>query len=611
MSDIKIFVTHTPDSRNVRIRHPLFYHVAAGSELWKSPIPKDMLVDHTGEHISGKNRSYCELTTQYWAWKNVEADYYGFCHYRRYFSFAPHLLQEADCGCLVYPDINKNLQKTLCMGEENIRRTAQAHDFLIAKGIPVQALHAGSVYEHYKKAEGLHIRDLQLFYKILCRKFPHLASAARSYLNGKVFYPCNMFLMNRELFFEYSDMLFQILDAFERREDMSLYSQEGRRTPGHLGERFAGIYYEYLKQKGGYRLGELQMAMVEHTEILSVSGPDAEEIPVVLSADSHYVPVLAVCLRSLTDCMDAARAYHIYIFHTDIREEDQKILLETFCSGQVKIDFVDISARTAGYRLRAKGHISAETYYRFFIPDILKDCRKAVYLDADLIVRRDIAQLYDLQLGNALLAGALDPDFIGQYYGANPDTRQYCKKTLKLKDPCSYMQAGALVMNVEAFRQQISTKELFQMAESHDYRYSDQDILNIVCEGRMKKLDLRWNVLTDSGHRRRKVIQSAPAHILEEYERARQQPYIIHYAGGCKPWNDPREDFACEFWRTARRTPYYEALLSGIAPQRENGTFLKKTTDLSVEFLRRTAKKALPQGSRIRRAVGGWYWRLK
>ena len=44
--------------------------------------------DNTGENISEKRMTFCELTTQYWAWKNVDADYYGFCHYRRYFSFS-------------------------------------------------------------------------------------------------------------------------------------------------------------------------------------------------------------------------------------------------------------------------------------------------------------------------------------------------------------------------------------------------------------------------------------------------------------------------------------------------------------------------------------------
>ena len=46
-----------------------------------------MYYDNEGEHISGKNKLYCELTAQYWAWKNLDADYYGFFHYRRYLSF--------------------------------------------------------------------------------------------------------------------------------------------------------------------------------------------------------------------------------------------------------------------------------------------------------------------------------------------------------------------------------------------------------------------------------------------------------------------------------------------------------------------------------------------
>jgi len=607
MSDIKIFVTHTPDSKNIRIRHPLFYHVAGGGDLWKTPLPKGMLADNTGDHISGKNRSYCELTVQYWAWKNAEADYYGFCHYRRYFSFAPYRLREADCGCLVYPYFDRGLKKRLRLGERDIRRRVEGYDFLIAKGIPVHALHAANVYDHYKKAPGLKIRDLELFLEIMRRKFPQLAPAADEYLRGKVFYPCNMFLMKKDFFREYADMLFQILDEFEKRADLSLYSREGRRTPGHLGERFAGIYYEYLKQKGGCRLGELQMAMIEHTGAQPVFWPSVQEIPVVLAADQKYVPVLAVCLQSLIDSIESDRRYHIFIFHTDIESADQQVFLETFGRKQVQLDFVDLGARKAGYRWKGKGHVSAETYDRFFIPEILKHYSKAVYLDADLIVRRDIAQLYDLQLGDALLAAAPDPDFIGQYYGANPDTEQYCQDVLKLKEPASYIQAGVLVFQIEAFKREIAMRNLFLMAESKEYRYSDQDILNIVCEGRIKKLDMKWNVLTDSGHSRRQVIQAAPAGMLEEYEQARKQPYIIHYAGSRKPWEDPREDFAREFWRTARKTPYYEVLLAGVAARGEEPAYSEK----AVEFLRRTAKKVLPQGSWLRRAAGGWYWKLK
>lgn len=72
--DIKIFVAcHKPSyvADNVYL-----YPIQVGAALAKTRL--DMLHDDEGENISGKNKSYCELTAQYWAWKNIEADYYGF-----------------------------------------------------------------------------------------------------------------------------------------------------------------------------------------------------------------------------------------------------------------------------------------------------------------------------------------------------------------------------------------------------------------------------------------------------------------------------------------------------------------------------------------------------
>ncbi len=81
MADIKLFVCcHRPEKVP---KHPLLYPIQVGAALSEVRFP-EFLYDDTGENISEKNRSYCELTAQYWAWKNVRADYYGFFHYRRY-----------------------------------------------------------------------------------------------------------------------------------------------------------------------------------------------------------------------------------------------------------------------------------------------------------------------------------------------------------------------------------------------------------------------------------------------------------------------------------------------------------------------------------------------
>ena len=102
MSDIKIFVTHTPNRDTMRVNNSLFYNVIAGSDFQTKEVPEGVYQDNQGDNISSLNKSYCELTTQYWAWKNMQADYYGFCHYRRFFSFSEKKIKETSWGTIEY-----------------------------------------------------------------------------------------------------------------------------------------------------------------------------------------------------------------------------------------------------------------------------------------------------------------------------------------------------------------------------------------------------------------------------------------------------------------------------------------------------------------------------
>ena len=65
---------------------PLYLPVQAGRALHAS---LGFTGDDSGENISSKNPHYCELTCLYWAWKNLDADVIGLCHYRRYFASRP------------------------------------------------------------------------------------------------------------------------------------------------------------------------------------------------------------------------------------------------------------------------------------------------------------------------------------------------------------------------------------------------------------------------------------------------------------------------------------------------------------------------------------------
>ena len=614
MRQIKIFVTHSPNRNTKAICHPLFVNVIAGSDFQTERVPDNMLKDNVGDNISSKNKSYCELTTQYWAWKNCTADYYGFCHYRRFFSFNENELPQDDWGVAVYPEVNETMLSELCMDEKSMRRKIEQYDFLIARGIDTQILRAKSVYDHYKEAPQLHIEDVDLLMKIIREKYPELFDTARHFFRAHTFYPCNMFIMKTEFFDRYSTILFDVLAEFEKRADMSHYSREGYRTPGHLGERFAGIFYEYLQKEGTRKLGELQIALVKNpqTEQEIVVNARENDVPAVLAANEKYVPILGTCLKSIADHCSSSRSYKLYIFHTDIQEESQRNLKTFLESDNFSLTFVNVSLHVGKYRLRAKEHVTTETFYRFLILDLLKMYDKVLYLDCDMIIQRDIADLYDLDLGTNLIGAALDPDFTGQCNGANPATRKYCDAVLKLKDCFTYFQAGVLLMNVAELNKSVTVRQLLEMAETGIYKYSDQDILNVVCEGRALYLDMAWNLLSDCDHYRwRHVVKFAPHYILDMYENARKKPYIIHYAGFLKPWMKLHEDFGYEFWKAARETPFYEELLYAALVPHGNTTRPQNFLHMLINRLVPLAKAVLPKGSRLRYFARHLYYRIK
>ncbi len=90
MKNIKIFVSHRIDIESFQVPNQLFVNILCGAFRPHKDI--GLIGDNTGDNISEQQPFFSELTVQYWAWKNQEADYYGLCHYRRYLSFTKKTL---------------------------------------------------------------------------------------------------------------------------------------------------------------------------------------------------------------------------------------------------------------------------------------------------------------------------------------------------------------------------------------------------------------------------------------------------------------------------------------------------------------------------------------
>lgn len=230
--------------KDLEIIPPMFRPIQCGAALNKTM--HNVLSDDTGINISEKNKEYCELTAHYHAWKNKDAEYYGFCHYRRFFC-----AQSTAAPYLAKGRLDDDKLEKLLGTEEYWQKLIRSHEIIAPRsedmGLPVK--------EHYATSKFHYAQDLQLFTDILNSKAPYLADTANEYLGQNRQYFCNMFIMDKKHFFEYCDVLFAVLEEFDKRKTMHGDFQSDR-TDGYLGEIFTGIYICYCR-KNGAKIKEL------------------------------------------------------------------------------------------------------------------------------------------------------------------------------------------------------------------------------------------------------------------------------------------------------------------------------------------------------------------
>lgn len=168
--------------------------------------------------------------------------------------------------------------------------------------------------------------------------------------------------------------------------------------------------------------------------------------------------------------------------------------------------------------------LTTAAYARILIPEILPDCDKAIYLDADTLVVSDLGDLWSADLGDNLVAGVVD-GFVEQ--------EELDEIGMSRNE---YINSGVLTMNLVAWRKEGVADTIFaKVRETAKSRYLDQTALNTVVRGRVLFLGREWNFFS------------------ERYvEIERRLPKVIHYAGSAKPWRYRRVPFAdvFNFYRT-------------------------------------------------------------
>lgn len=245
--------------------------IQVGASLSKIRF-EGMQYDDEGENISNKNLEYCELTAQYWAWKNDDADYYGFFHYRRYLSFKDvypvskegKLLKRGYIRPYIELDNIKTDFSFWGLDEQSIEQQICQYDLLTVLREKIDT----TVYRQYCQYHEQKYIDMVL--DILKRKYPEYQNASETYMNSKEVYYMNMYVMHRALFQEYMIWLFDILEEFDSDIYRKGEKPTEQRLRGYLAERLFGIFYTYQRENGA------KCAEVPYLKFYSTGGNDEE-----------------------------------------------------------------------------------------------------------------------------------------------------------------------------------------------------------------------------------------------------------------------------------------------------------------------------------------------
>ena len=221
--------------------------VSAGAALYGADVPRLPLCDDSGEHISGANRQYCELTVQYWAWKNQIFDVGGLLHERRYFdasSTHPYACDQPRRPKRPYRIVGQPteaIRQSIGMTKEKLSDLTERYRIIA----PLTENLYQRVEDYYNRHDRCGFDDLGLLRTVIQERYPSYAESAERYFGQPFAYFCNMFIADRAIFDDYSEWLFTILADYTRRKPaQALYPRE----QGKLAERLFGVYMTYLKE---------------------------------------------------------------------------------------------------------------------------------------------------------------------------------------------------------------------------------------------------------------------------------------------------------------------------------------------------------------------------
>ena len=453
----------------------------------------NMIGDDTGNNISKKNGSYNEMTCLYWAWKNYDKlgnpDYIGLMHYRRHF-----ILHEGEIDVVHFDKLDaEHYFDEINYSEKKLKKLVEGCDFVAHIG------KVNNVYNHY--LENHRKEDIDLAFEILYEKYPEYKKYAEEYFSGDYSNFCNMFIFSREIFFDYCEWIFGILEEFEKRVDIS----EKR---FFISERLSGVYIYRLMQKKELRHKVIPIAFIADPVTVSIAMPVNEE--------NQFA--LAVSITSLLVNKHRDSQYTIYL------------LGNSKVSDAVKNKFGFFEKEYNNCKIQFISTKVPPEYYPLILSELLPTTNKCIYMEENSIILKDLSEFFrTCSVDDFYVVGAplKDYDVLNQNKEVNP---------------------SFVVMNCASLRRH----KIYEQAQMKIDSGSDAiELFHTLLKGQLGYVP--WYFMTVTG-------LTAPSGLFDRkktrgsYQADAVWKPVMFYSENM-PWSDPQGVFSNFWWNIAAKVP--------------------------------------------------------
>lgn len=187
--------------------------------------------DDYGENIASKNATYCELTAQYWVWKNISNQYdnIGLVHYRRFFA-------------------NSKKENRILLTDTKINEYLKDYDIIL----PSKWYWDMTVAQFYYVVGKGKKKDLDTTRKAIEKYYPNYLASFDKILSMHSASYCNMLVTSRHNFQEYSEWLFKVLKYVETNTDLANYTPAEARIFGYISEILLNVWVDHNQLKVKY-----------------------------------------------------------------------------------------------------------------------------------------------------------------------------------------------------------------------------------------------------------------------------------------------------------------------------------------------------------------------